>query len=130
MSFKVGSTGPDNGIVIYIDDINGLEAQPADYDNGKALNWAEAKTAANSYGPDWRLPTASELNLLYRRKDIVGNFTNLHYWSSTNYDNYNAWYQYFSNGYQIAGGKTKTHGVRAVRGFLITAMEEKEKTPD
>ena len=68
---------------------------------------------------DWRLPTKRELNLMY----VVynnGNAASLNpysYWSSTEYDNDNAWRQGFSDGSQSANDKDDTVSVRAVRAF-------------
>jgi hypothetical protein len=68
---------------------------------------------------DWRLPTKTELNLMYSVY-IGGNGANLnsnYYWSSTEYDANNAWYQVFSNGFQYDDYKRIPVYVRAVRAF-------------
>ena len=68
---------------------------------------------------DWRLPTKRELNLMY----VVytnGNAASLnvnYYWSSTEYDDYNAWRQSFGNGNQSPNYKFSTVNVRCVRAF-------------
>ena len=68
---------------------------------------------------DWRLPTKRELNLMY----VVynnGNAASLnpgYYWSSTEYDNDNAWSQNFTSGTQPSTNKVYTYSVRAVRAF-------------
>jgi len=74
---------------------------------------------------DWYLPSKYELNLMYRNigqgnalgLGNVGGFNNYYYWSSTEYDSDDAWYQLFSNGEQ--SNYTKLYGfrVRAVRAF-------------
>ena len=69
-----------------------------------------------TYG-DWYLPSKYELNLLYLQKDVVGGFANNRYWSSSEYNSSNAWYQIFVNGNQYDGGKLNTPYVRAVRAF-------------
>jgi len=69
-----------------------------------------------TYG-DWYLPSKYELNLLYLQKTVVGGFANYFYWSSSEYDNGNAWIKYFTNGYQTNYGKNYTLYVRAVRAF-------------
>ena len=60
---------------------------------------AEAGTAAricydlilNGYS-DWFLPSVDELHKLYLNRDAIGGFVfNDNYWSSTEYDNFNAW---------------------------------------
>ena len=69
---------------------------------------------------DWRLPTKRELNLMYVVYNS-GNGASLnanYYWSSTEYDYYNAWEQYFGDGDQFYYTKDyMTDFVRAVRAF-------------
>jgi len=48
---------------------------------------------------------------------VVGGFANNNYWSSSEYDNYGAWVQYFNGGNQNNNNKNNTNYVRAVRGF-------------
>ena len=48
---------------------------------------------------------------------VVGGFANNNYWSSSEYDNNNAWKQNFNNGNQNNNNKNNTNYVRAVRGF-------------
>jgi hypothetical protein len=69
---------------------------------------------------DWYLPARAELNLLWLNRAAIdanaaGNFTTFPYWASTEYDNSNAWYQFFSNGDQNDTTKTNTTDVRCVR---------------
>jgi len=83
---------------------------------------APAALAARSYGPDWFLPSAKELNQMYVNKTTlegVSGFTafSSYYWSSTEYDNRFAWGQYFYNGIQYSANKFGTFNVRAVRAF-------------
>ena len=59
------------------------------------MNWHEAKIACKKLGPGWRLPTKDELNMLYKNKEEIGGFANNFYWSSTEYDNSSAWFQFF-----------------------------------
>lgn len=67
---------------------------------------------------DWFLPSKDELNLLYNRKKIVGNFAKDHYWSSSEYNDGNAWMQYFGNAHdQSAYSKDEMARVRAIRKF-------------
>jgi hypothetical protein len=47
----------------------------------------------------------------------VGSFASAYYWSSTEYNNNNAWKQNFDNGNQNNNNKNNTNRVRAVRGF-------------
>jgi hypothetical protein len=84
-SISIGSTGPGGGIVFYIDKsgIHGLEAQRAD---AGVFSWDSAMEAASAYGAGWRLPTLTELNLLYKQNTVVGIYGGTFadtYWSST-----------------------------------------------
>ena len=82
---------------------------------------APAALAARSLGADWFLPSAKELKKMYDHKDdleALSGFTAFSdsYWSSTEFDNYTAWYQSFYDGHQ--GFNPKVQGnVRAVRAF-------------
>lgn len=69
-----------------------------------------------TYG-DWYLPSKHELNLLYLKKAVVGGFANSYYWSSTEVDDFRAWFQSFIDGYQNYISKFSTYDVRAVRAF-------------
>ena len=79
------------------------------------MTWKEAKKACASLGKGWRLPTRVELLLMYENKDVVGGFANNYYWSSTEYDNSNAWTQGFDSGLQVNFFKFSTFYVRAVK---------------
>lgn len=101
--------------------------------NTNMINWIQAGAtsaaaicAAYEGGTtDWYLPSIEELNLMYLnigQGDALGlgniaNFVNGTYWSSTDYDKFNAWYQSFANGHQSNSGKSFTYNVRAVRAF-------------
>ena len=83
---------------------------------------APAALAARSYGPEWFLPSAKELNQMYVNKatlEAVAGFTAFqnYYWSSTEVIFNYAWSQNFSNGYQYTNFKSNTYYVRAVRAF-------------
>jgi hypothetical protein len=69
-----------------------------------------------TYG-DWYLPSRYELNLLYEQKDVVGDFANYYYWSSSEASKLEAWHQFFANGAQEADPKNYEFQVRAVRAF-------------
>ncbi len=76
---------------------------------------------------DWFLPSKDELNQIYTNKATINttaaansgsNFSNVYYWSSTEYDNGRAWKQYFFNGFQdFHFIKDNSFNVRAVRAF-------------
>ena len=72
--------------------------------------------AGVTYG-DWYLPSKHELYLLFLKKAVVGGFDTNIYWSSTEFDNYDAWMQLFSNGAPYNFSKTGAICVRAVRAF-------------
>ena len=74
---------------------------------------------------DWYLPSRDELVEMYNTigyggpEGNIGGFeSELVYWSSSEYDNYIAWFVYFGNGYAGNGtGKPNSLRVRAVRAF-------------
>lgn len=77
---------------------------------------------------DWFLPSKDELNMMYvnllsgtdENSDAytpVGGFASGGYWSSSESDSTNAWYQVFPRGNQYSGEKDLTIRVRAVRAF-------------
>ena len=70
----------------------------------------------NGYS-DWYLPSKDELNKLYLNRIAVSGFNNNFYWSSSENDVSNAWFQDFTNGSQFIFNKNGTYYVRAVRAF-------------
>ncbi len=77
----------------------------------------------NGYS-DWYLPSQDELNMMYTNLRVqgLGGFSDQGYWSSTEYDAFYAWSEYFSNGETSwYGGKESQIPnfslVRAVRTF-------------
>ena len=83
---------------------------------------APAALAARSLGADWFLPSAKELNQMYINKDdleaVDGFFAfSNYYWSSTEVDASNAWFQFFFDGIQGYNYKNYSGNVRAVRAF-------------
>ena len=81
------------------------------------MNWYEAKKACKNLGDGWRLPTKDELNLLFQNRGKIGGFAYFVYWSSTEFDSFNAWYQSFIERYQGFNVKNTNFYVRAVRAF-------------
>ena len=97
-------------------DFEAFEVYPNDLEG--RFTWDEAKEACEALGEGWRLPTKNELNEIYKNR--VGGFANYGYWSSTEYDNYGAWVQNFSNGSQYSLYKFYDYfNVRAVRALTI-----------
>ena len=141
-----GDTGPDGGIVFYVDGsgCHGLEAQAADASSGALMNWATAISTAAAYNTTaitgtlgfncsttsypsltappatpncWHLPSKTELEYLYEQKTDVGGFGDSNYWSSTEDSITFAWYQSSFSGHQFCNPKTNEYRVRAVRAF-------------
>jgi hypothetical protein len=99
--------------------------QIAQYDFPNDMNWDDAKEACHALGKEWRLPTKTELNFLYKNKDKIGGFSDDFYWSSTEPSRGVVWQQYFYNGFQslenirygLASDSPPTLYVRAVRSL-------------
>ena len=96
----------------------------AQYDFPKAMKWDIAREVCQKLGEGWRIPTKSELNLIYKNKYKIGGFINDYYWSSKEYSNDNYYkkspqvlIKRFSDGNEIACFKDYAFYVRAVRSF-------------
>ena len=98
----------------------------AENDFPDGMNWDDAKEACRTLGKGWRLPSKTELNILYKNKKKIGGFSDDSYWSSTEPSRGIVWQQYFYNGlqslgdtrYGLASDSPPTLYVRAVRSFL------------
>jgi hypothetical protein len=68
---------------------------------------------------DWFLPSKDELNLLYEVLQLngLGDFSKNAYWSSSEYNQNNAWLQYFYSGYDYCYVRSNRHSIRAIRSF-------------
>jgi hypothetical protein len=68
---------------------------------------------------DWFLPSIGEAMLMNTnlRQAGVGGFVASSYWSSSENDANNAWYQFFDSGYQYSFSKASANYVRPVRAF-------------
>jgi len=118
-TYKIGDRGPGGGTVFYARDGKYMEC------SGELGNhiWRTAVTLAQDYDgggiSGWRLPTKDELNLMYVNLKMrnLGGFSNGWYWSSSQYGNYYAWRQRFSDGNQGDDYNSHTNSVRAVRAF-------------
>ena len=64
---------------------------------------------------DWFLPSKDELNLMFLKKDFIGDFSNDYYWSSSQYDANQAYSQNFSTGEVTGTNKNGFIMVRAIR---------------
>ncbi len=77
------------------------------------------KSSASGGYNDWFLPSKDELNLIYTNlySKSLGGFAASFYWSSTESDANNGWYQFLGNGFQDKYGKSYQFHVRPVRAF-------------
>jgi len=85
-----------------------------------------ANSSAQGYN-DWFLPSKDELNQIYLNKDTiqltngVSSFSSTIYWSSSEsgnkHDYFDAWGQYFGNGFQYGYDKSSSCLVIAIRSF-------------
>jgi hypothetical protein len=66
---------------------------------------------------DWYLPSKDELNMLYLNRAAIGGFVSIEYWSSSEYNPYNATEKDFISNTQFNISKINFCGVRAVRTF-------------
>ena len=82
--------------------------------------WRCDQLDLNSYS-DWFLPSKDELNEMYLHNAEIGGFGAFgfyYYWSSTEYDAYEAWFLNFNwGGNASPQGKHYAGAVRAVRAF-------------
>jgi hypothetical protein len=69
----------------------------AQFDLPTTVTWYNAKRECKELGKGWRLPTKEELDKMYDNKDLIGNFVNTNYWSSTDYNSDYAWMQVFTH---------------------------------
>jgi hypothetical protein len=84
-----------------------------------AANLTDAYTATVNdvvYG-DWFLPSKGELNQMYGKRNAVGGFSSVIYWSSSEFGGNNAWCQSFGLGLQTNDSKNAPRYVRPVRAF-------------
>jgi hypothetical protein len=97
-------------------------------DAGSPYNAADYCTSLSAYGhADFYLPAENELAVLYANKAAIANFDTTDgsssvggfypglYWTSTEYSNFSAWYQRFSDGSQNGFNKFNLLAVRCVR---------------
>jgi len=68
---------------------------------------------------DWYMPSKDELNMMRNTLYLngIGYFQEGFYWSSTEGDSLNGWFQVFKNGYQDKYPKRFQFFVRAIRNF-------------
>jgi hypothetical protein len=66
---------------------------------------------------DWFLPSKDELNQLYAQRTTVGGFVADLYWSSSENNEFNGWFQRFGDGAQSGDNKLSTNYARPIRAF-------------
>ena len=99
--------------------INGERLQVAENDFEGQITWQEAIDACKNLENGWRLPTVSELEIMYTVLycNGSGNFKCSGYWSSEiNGDKY-AWYFRYIGGGSTYVSKNRTIYARANRTF-------------
>ena len=79
--------------------IKNLEIANHDFPSEMYYNYAVAACAA--LGEGWRLPTKKELKIMHKKQSKIGRFSNVPYWSSTDYNNIETWTMDFSGSYHI-----------------------------
>ena len=94
--------------------------QGSDYANYPAFMWCRKQ------GKEWYLPSKEELMAIYDVKDLVNKtlaqysyreITNDWHWSSTEQDEFCAWFVGMGNGYTGSRNKSSNYYVRAVSAF-------------
>ncbi len=95
----------------------------ADSSDQKDANWIDAtnecKELRDGDFTDWRLPTVTEIELLYSQKALFGSLSyGSFHWTSSEKDADRAWTMAFMGGERLPMRKTLTYiMVRAVRSF-------------
>jgi hypothetical protein len=100
-----------NGATSYVGDTSGA----AFYSNALASGVPVGCVTSKD---DWFLGSLGEMKLMYDNLQGVGGFVEGYYWSSTEFDTSNAWFQYFYDGRQLNDSKSASPSyVRPVRAF-------------
>ena len=89
----------------------------AQFDLPDEVTWYNAKRECKELGKGWRLPTKDELDKMYNNKDLIGNFVNTNYWSSTEYNSSYIWMQVFTHGFIAITLKEGYINARAVKSI-------------
>ena len=84
-----------------------------------AISYAAGLARAYTGGgyTDWYLPSKDELDKLSITRETIGGFVNYYYWSSSEFDLSQAWYQTFFGSVQSKSVKGEPAIVRAIRLF-------------
>ena len=126
-SMVAGFDDFDVGNVLF-KEVTGLAGETEYFYRVRAYNEVGTSPSSNTSSletrwraDDWFLPSKDEKDEMYTELHLqgVGGFTNAKYWTSSEYDGLNAWYQDFSTGGQNGHSKnTPTDYVRACRSFV------------
>jgi len=76
---------------VIVNPITGENLQVAKFDSENQLDWYQAKKKCEEFGEGWRLPTISELKLIYKELHQKENFQPAVYWSRTESSSMRAW---------------------------------------
>jgi prepilin-type N-terminal cleavage/methylation domain-containing protein len=112
---SVGSGNQNTNLIV---GLYGTENNAAklSYDYSIAYELPKPERGSVTYS-DWYLPSKDELNILYSNRGLIGGFTNLCYWSSSESSSETAWARYFISDTQNQLNKTSFCAVRAIRSF-------------
>lgn len=97
------------------------DAMITKYENNDTYWWKSIKQKRDSTGLKWFMPSKDELNLMYENRAVITGQggdafnTNTAYWSSSEYNEYHAYYLTFSTGHQNATNKRSTYLCRLLR---------------
>jgi len=116
---EYGNKGQGGGIIFFAEGGQYMEC------SGELGNntWIAAYTNTNNYNgggyTDWRLPTRSELDLMYKNlhKNKLGGFSKSRYWTLEANNNVSSWALDFYNGSKNWWSNDSLFGVRAVRSY-------------
>src|SRR5258708_1302015 len=126
---KPGDEMRDGTIYAGISPDTGKAMYTKPYDEQLTFTFNEAgkyaDTTLDAYGHhDWRVPTKGELNVLRENRNegalkgtfnVTGSYPAGWYWSSSQYSNYLAWAQRFSDGFQHDSLKLIDSSLRLLR---------------
>jgi hypothetical protein len=131
MSFKIGDSA-EGGIVFSVDETGEHGLVAAEMDQGHGENWYDAQdvcsklvlngrsTRAFDGYNDWFLPSAEQLDKLYRyfkTPKTKVDFIYGYYWSTDDRGMAGALMQHFGSGEQVIGKRDTIAYVRAIRKF-------------
>ena len=105
---------PSNKIIGKTIKIGNMEV--AEFDFPEKMKWRDVDDELTKLGKDWRIPTMSELKILYENKEKIDGFSNYGYWSSTTKTYSNSIFGIdFKNGYSNAYDMYSLLRLRAIR---------------